>query len=77
MRQIAELTGKKPEGVTAVAPAEDGWMASVEVIEDRRVPSSADVMAIYDTLISADGDLQSYRRVSRYSRGRGDSGGGS
>ena len=77
LRQIAELTGKKPEGVTAVRPSEDGWLVGVEVVEDRRVPSSADVMAIYEAEISADGELISYRRASRYSRGRGDSGGGS
>jgi hypothetical protein len=73
MRQITELTGKDPEGVTGVEPAEDGWMVGVEVVEDRRVPSSVDILATYETELDADGELVSYRRVKRYTRGHGDS----
>ena len=72
LRQIAELTGKKPEGVTGVAPADDGWLVGVEVVEDRRIPSSADILAIYEADVDSEGELASYRRVRRYSRGRGD-----
>jgi hypothetical protein len=73
MRQIAELTGKQAEGITGVEPGEDGWIVGVEVVEDRRIPSSTDVLATYETEIDADGELASYRRVKRYARGRGDS----
>jgi Gas vesicle synthesis protein GvpO len=72
LRQVTELTGKDPETVIGVEPTEDGWVVTVEVIEDRRVPSATDVLATYETEISPDGDLISYRRVRRYSRGRGD-----
>jgi Gas vesicle synthesis protein GvpO len=74
LRQVAELTGKDPEGVIGVEPAEDGWLVTVEVIEDRRIPSATDVLAAYETEISPDGELLSYRRLRRYSRGRGDDG---
>jgi len=73
MRQIAELTGKEPEGVTGVVPAEDGWLVTVEVVETRRIPASTDLLATYETEIAPDGELVSYRRVRRYARGRGDS----
>jgi hypothetical protein len=76
LRQIAELTGKQPEGVTGVEPADDGWLVGVEVLEDRRIPSSADILAVYEVEIDPDGDLASYRRVRRYSRGRVDGNGG-
>jgi len=74
LRQIAELTGKKPEGVTEVEPAQDGWLVGVEVVEDERIPSSTDILAIYEADVDGEGELASYRRVRRYSRG---SGGGS
>ena len=74
MRQIAELTGKQPEGVTGVEPAEDGWMVGVEVMEDRRIPSSTDILATYEVELDPDGELVSYRRVKRYTRGHGDDG---
>jgi gas vesicle protein GvpO len=72
LRQIAELTGKSPEGVTGVDPADDGWVVGVEVVEDRRIPSSTDILATYETELDMDGELVSYRRVRRYPRGRGD-----
>jgi Gas vesicle synthesis protein GvpO len=74
LRQIAELTGKESEGVTGVEPTDDGWVVGVEVIEDRRIPSSTDLLATYETELNRGGDLISYRRVKRYPRGRGDNG---
>ncbi len=76
LRHIAELTGKELEGVTGVEPAEDGWVVGVEVVEDRRIPSSTDILATYEIEIGMDGELVSYRRLTRYPRGRGDSSGG-
>jgi hypothetical protein len=75
LRHMSELTSKPPVGVTSVEPVEDGWVIEVEVVEDRRIPSSADVLAIYELDLDLDGTLMSYRRTKRYSRGRGDSGG--
>jgi hypothetical protein len=72
MEQIAELTGKQAESVTGVEPAEDGWLVTVEVIEDRRIPSSTDILSTYETELTPDGDLISYRRQQRYARGHGD-----
>lgn len=73
MRQIAELTGKQTEGITGVEPGDDGWIVGVEVVEDQRIPSSTDILATYETEVDADGELVSYRRVKRYTRGHGDS----
>ena len=72
LREIAALTAKQPEGVTGVERTEDGWTVGIELVEDQRIPSSADILAIYETTIDADGELLSYRRVRRYARGRGD-----
>jgi gas vesicle protein GvpO len=68
LRQIVALTGKSPEGVTGVEPTEDGWLVSVEVLEDRRVPSSGDILALYEAELDPDGALVAYRRARRYSR---------
>jgi hypothetical protein len=77
LRQIAELTGKSAEGVAWVERSEDdGWAVGVEVVEDRRIPSAADILAVYETEMDPGGEMLSYRRVRRYSRGRGDDGNG-
>ncbi|PTR32364.1 gas vesicle protein GvpO [Rhodococcus sp. OK519] len=69
-RQIAELTGRTPIGAVSVAPTDEGWSVEVEVLEDRRIPSSSDVMAIYVVVLDLDGMLLSYRRIRQYTRGQ-------
>lgn len=78
VQQIAELTGKPTEGVTRVDRSDDeGWTVGVEVVEDRRIPSAADILAVYETELDSGGEMLSYHRVRRYTRGRGDDGDGS
>lgn len=72
LRQVAELTGKEPAGVASVERSEEGWTVGVEVIEDRRIPSSTDVLALYQADLAGDGELVGYRRIRRYKRGQGD-----
>lgn len=71
---ITEFTGKDLRGVVSLEPSEHGWVVGVEVIEDRRIPSSNDVLGLYLTEIDADGYLRTYKRTRRYPRGRGESG---
>ncbi|MEQ4715213.1 gas vesicle protein GvpO [Nonomuraea sp. B19D2] len=74
LRHIADLTTKQVEGVTAVQPVEDGWKIGIEVIEDRRIPSSGDILALYEAEIDTEGNLLSYRRLRRYRRSNADIG---
>jgi hypothetical protein len=74
LRQIIELTGKDPESVTGVRRSEDGWLVTVDVIEDHRIPSSTDILSTFEAELDGDGELVSYQRVRRFSRGRGDNG---
>jgi Gas vesicle synthesis protein GvpO len=73
LEQIAEVTGKEADGVASVEPSDDGWVVGVEVVEDRRIPSSTDILAIYQAELDHSGELLSYRRVTRYKRGQGGS----
>jgi hypothetical protein len=66
---IGDLTGKAPIGATAVRPTEDGWLVDVEVVEETHIPSSADVLALYEVDLDLDATLVSYRRTQRYPRG--------
>jgi hypothetical protein len=74
LRQVADLTGREPQGVVSLEPAEDGWVVGVEVLEDRRIPSTADILALYEAEIDEVGDLIAYSRKRRYPRGKTDSG---
>ncbi|GAA4219605.1 hypothetical protein FHR32_000433 [Streptosporangium album] len=77
LRHISDLTSKEVEGVTFVRPTEDGWQVGVEVVEDRRIPSSGDILALYEVEMDQEGNLLSYHRTRRYKRGSGDNCGAS
>ncbi|MEV1287528.1 gas vesicle protein GvpO [Micromonospora sp. NPDC049679] len=74
LRHIAELSGRTPIGVTSLERAEDGWLIGVEVVEDRRIPSSTDILGVYQVEVDVDGALVAYRRTGRYPRGKTDRG---
>src|SRR4051812_49930955 len=40
LRQIAELTGRAPDTVSAVEPTDDGWRGGGEVAATERVPAT-------------------------------------
>ena len=75
LEQLTELTAKPAESIIAVKRTDDGWSVGIEVVEDRRIPSSADIMATYQADLDEDGDLLSYHRVRRYLRGSGNDSG--
>lgn len=66
---LQELTGKDPESVTALQRTDDGWTVQLEVVESRRIPDSADIMAVYEVDTDTSGELTGYRRRRRYNRG--------
>ena len=68
-RQLVELTGKEPEGVTGLERTDDGWTVQVELLELRRIPATTDVLASYEVDVDSDGELQGYKRLRRYTRG--------
>jgi len=70
--QLAGLTGRDAESVTSLERDEDGWKVNVEVVESRRIPDSVDILALYEVQVDNAGQLASYRRVRRYTRGRGE-----
>ena len=73
--QLAELTGRPPEGVLGFERTEDGWRVEIEMVELSRIPSTTDVLGAYDVEVDDDGDIQNYHRTRRYVRGQaGESG---
>ena len=69
---VRVLTGRHPESVISIERRDGDWCLGVEAIETRRIPDSADILAIYEVLLTSAGDLNSYRRVRRYTRGQVD-----
>jgi hypothetical protein len=69
LAELAELLGRDPEGVVSLERTDDGWQVGIEVVEIRRIPDTADVLAEYEVTTDRRGRLQGYRRSRRYTRG--------
>lgn len=72
MEQVVELTGREADGVTALERTDEGWRVGVEIVETRRIPDSADILATYEVELDGSGELAGYRRLRRYPRSQVD-----
>jgi hypothetical protein len=66
---LADMTGKELEGIVGIRRAGDDWSVEVEVLEMRRIPSTTDVLAVYEVTVDDSGELVGYERKARYVRG--------
>ena len=66
--QLVQLTGLKPDTVSAIAKDEQGWHVMVEMVEMKRIPDARDLLATYESLLDDEGNLLSYQRTQRYLR---------
>ncbi len=65
---IAELTGYKPEAVTALEWDGEVWQITVDALELARIPSTTDVIGSYVVKLDDHGTLRGYRRARRFQR---------
>lgn len=76
LRELTALTGHDDGTVISIERQDDAWQIGIEVVETRRIPDSADILASYQVQLEPDGELHSYRRTRRYARGQTDRGTG-
>jgi gas vesicle protein GvpO len=70
-RYVIAAIDHQPTQITGVEPTDEGgWIVEAEVVEDRRIPSTADMLALYEIELDANGELLAYRRTRRYMRGQ-------
>jgi hypothetical protein len=65
---VLQLTGRCPENIVSVVREDDGWQVGVEVMELHRIPETTDIMAVYEVILDANGDLVRCERGQRYHR---------
>ena len=69
-QQLQEITGLEVATVSAMEEHEGGWRAYVNLVELRRVPSTSDVLATYEAILNAEGEMETYKRLRRFLRGQ-------
>lgn len=69
---VQELTGYRPEAVTALEwDGEAGaWQITVDALELERIPNTTDVLGEYLVQLDEDGTLRGYHRSRRFQRGQ-------
>ena len=67
--QLHALIGYTIEGVAGFNKADEGWHLNITAVELHRIPMSTDVLALYLVKLDEAGDIISYHRTKRYSRG--------
>ena len=70
--QLHELTGCEPVSISGLAQVDGGWELAVDVVEVRRVPDTASLLATYRVTTDDSGDVSGYERVRRFNRGETD-----
>jgi len=68
--QLTALTGLKACTVSSLSHDGEGWHIVTDLIELKRIPESSDVLATYEVRLDDKGDLLSYQRTRRYTRGQ-------
>ena len=68
MSTVRELTGYKPEAVTALEWDGEFWQITVDVLELARIPNTTDVIGEYIVRLDEGGTLRGYRRERRFQR---------
>jgi hypothetical protein len=72
---LAQLLGRPVEAVLGIDRDGGGWVATVQVVELQRIPSTTDVLGEYETVLDRHGEMVRYHRTRRYHRGQVDEGG--
>jgi Gas vesicle synthesis protein GvpO len=72
--EMAELTGRWVDAVTAVERQDEGWQLTLELVELERIPASTSVIGSYNVLADRDGHVVEYARTHRYYNNRADDG---
>jgi hypothetical protein len=54
--------------VSGLVEVDAGWQVTIEVVEIRRVPDTARLLASYRVTTDDAGEVTGYERVRRYSR---------
>lgn len=70
LEQFGTVSGRSPESVVGTRWEEDHWVVLLEVVESRRIPDTADLLAEYEVELDGSGELLGYSRRDRYVRGR-------
>jgi hypothetical protein len=70
---FAAIIGRQPDGVSGARPtADQGWSVLIDVVELERIPAATSIIGTYRVDVDGTGELVSYERIRRFTRGTTD-----
>lgn len=68
--KVSSLTGFPPLAVVEANPSEEGkWLLKVEFVEREAIPTTMDLIGLYEVCLDAGGEVLSYSRLAMRKRG--------
>ncbi|MBI2853534.1 MAG: gas vesicle protein [Chloroflexi bacterium] len=67
--ELSDITGLKPTSVVRAEKNGDGWKITIELLEMSRIPAATDVLGLYDVLLNAQGEVETFDRKGMRLRG--------
>ncbi len=61
-KELAALTKLEPTGVKGVFRDEEGWHATVEMVEKKSIPDGMDILALYEVILDDEGNVIKFER---------------
>ena len=61
--ELYDLTGLEISSTLSAAKEGDEWLVDIEVVEKHSIPDSMDLLALYETRLDADGNMQEFKRT--------------
>ncbi|MCL6578979.1 MAG: gas vesicle protein [Candidatus Bathyarchaeota archaeon] len=60
--EIPKLVNLKLNSVVGIVKTEDGWKVTVEMVEKESIPSSMDLLGIYEVAVDREGNILGLER---------------
>jgi hypothetical protein len=57
------LTGLDISSIVGAEKEDDGWLVRIEVVEKHSIPDSMDILALYETRLDSEGNMQEFKRL--------------
>jgi hypothetical protein len=60
--EVQRLIGLKLNSVVGITKRDEGWKVTVEMVEKESIPSSMDILGIYEVYLDKNGEIEGFER---------------
>jgi len=67
--KIKEALNKEPEAISSLEETKDGWVLQCDVLEKKAVPSTFDLLKIFEFRLDKNAEITGFKQVKKVRRG--------